>query len=203
MCDRCGGYRLLRWRRWWCDDGFLAHRRRLGRGRHLRERRDGLFHTRRRRRLFRDRRRRQFFNDRRRNRDRCRRRGRFRRLDQPWRGERWNGRLRGFRLLTCPGRFFGPALGGWTLCEHVPTRQRNASFAREPLDELPRDDLLDGARRAFQLDAVRALEQREHFLAARIQQFGDFVNTDGGQIVPLALFLRLSLALDKVVLGRV
>jgi hypothetical protein len=50
---------------------------------------------------------------------------------------------------------------------------------------------------------VRALEQREHFLAARIQQFGDFVNTDGGQIVPLALFLRLSLALDKVVLGRV
>ena len=46
----------------------------------------------------------------------------------------------------------------------------------DTFDERARDDFLNRARRAFQLDAVIALEQREHFLARRVEQLRHFVN---------------------------
>jgi hypothetical protein len=60
----------------------------------------------------------------------------------------------------------------------VATRQRDATLLREPIHELPRDDFFDRARRALDLDAVIALEQRRHFLARRTEQFRDFINPD-------------------------
>jgi hypothetical protein len=53
--------------------------------------------------------------------------------------------------------------------EHVTARQGNATLSRDALDERTRDDLFDRTRRAFQLDAVIALQQRKHFLARRIE----------------------------------
>jgi hypothetical protein len=55
------------------------------------------------------------------------------------------------------------------LGEHVAARQRDATLSRDALDERARDDLFDRTRRALQLDAVIALQQREHFLARRIE----------------------------------
>jgi hypothetical protein len=64
------------------------------------------------------------------------------------------------------------------LGKDVASRQRDAPLLREPIHELPRDDLFDRARRALDLDAVIALEQRRHFLAGRAEQFRDFINPD-------------------------
>ena len=57
-------------------------------------------------------------------------------------------------------------------------RHADAALARQALDELPRDDLFDRARRALHLDAVIALQQRDHFLARRVEQLRDLVNPD-------------------------
>jgi hypothetical protein len=62
------------------------------------------------------------------------------------------------------------------LREHVAARQRNAARPRDTLDERTRDDFLDRARCAFQFDTMVALQQCEHFLARRVEQFRDFVN---------------------------
>jgi hypothetical protein len=43
---------------------------------------------------------------------------------------------------------------------------------------LARNDLLERAGRALQLDAVILLEQLQHFLAGGVQQFSDFVDPD-------------------------
>ena len=50
------------------------------------------------------------------------------------------------------------------------------------LDELPRDDLFDRARRALHLDAVVRLQQRDHFLAGGVEQLRDSVNPNCCQI---------------------
>ena len=70
------------------------------------------------------------------------------------------------------------------LREHVTAGQRDVALPRHPLDERARDDLFDRARRALQLNAVIALEQREHFLAGGLEQFGDLVNPNRCQMVP-------------------
>ena len=69
-------------------------------------------------------------------------------------------------------------LGDRRLGEDVAGRQRDVALLREAIDELPRDDLFDRARRALHLDAVIALEQRRHFLARRAEQLRDLVNPD-------------------------
>src|SRR5262249_42880062 len=55
--------------------------------------------------------------------------------------------------------------------------------SRHALDELTRDDLLERTRRALQLNAVIALQQREHFLARRLQQLRDLIDPNRGQYV--------------------
>jgi hypothetical protein len=77
------------------------------------------------------------------------------------------------------------APGGRCLGENISSRQRDVTLARQPLDELPCDDLFNRARGAFHLDAVIALEQRGHFLAGRAEQLCDFVDPDSSQRVPL------------------
>jgi hypothetical protein len=64
------------------------------------------------------------------------------------------------------------------LGKDVASRQRDAPLLREPIYELPCDDLFDRARRALDFDAVIALEQRRHFLARSAEQFRDFINPD-------------------------
>ena len=109
------------------------------------------------------------------------RRGRPHRLDQSRRRQDRRRRLR--RLgrprpssHQAPPGFLTDAHG--RLREDVALRQLDAALPREPIDELARDDLLERARRALQLDAVILLEQLQHFLAGRVQQFSDFVNPD-------------------------
>jgi hypothetical protein len=60
--------------------------------------------------------------------------------------------------------------------EDVARRHRDVALPRDPLDELPRNDLFDRARRALHIDPVIVLEQRCHFLAGRAEQFRDFVD---------------------------
>src|SRR4029077_7227702 len=72
--------------------------------------------------------------------------------------------LRGRPLLTLGGRGVG---------EHVARRQRDVGLSRDALDELARDDFLDRARGALDLDAVVALEQRGHFLARGAEKLRD------------------------------
>jgi hypothetical protein len=74
------------------------------------------------------------------------------------------------RSLAARRRCFG---------EHVAAGQRNSPLSCQAFNELPPHDFFDGARRALQLDAVIALEQRHHFLAGRAQQLRNFVNPDG------------------------
>ena len=86
-----------------------------------------------------------------------------------------------------------PALGRRRgIGEQVAARQGDIPLPREPFDELARNHLFDRAGRALQLDAVIALQQREHFLARRAQQFRDLVNPDGCQMeIPLKPSLLL------------
>jgi hypothetical protein len=51
-------------------------------------------------------------------------------------------------------------------------------LTREALDELPRDDLFDRARRALHLDPMIAFEQGGDFLTRRVQELGHLVNPD-------------------------
>ena len=95
-------------------------------------------------------------------------------------------RQRGGRRLGRLGRFLRGrsallAFGGRRLGEDVAARQRDVALARETLDELPPDDLLDRARRALYLDAVIALEERRYLLACRAEKFRDLVNPDSCQ----------------------
>jgi hypothetical protein len=62
------------------------------------------------------------------------------------------------------------------LGEHVAARERDAALASHTFDERACNNFLDGARRAFQLDAVVALEQRKYFLARRVEELRNFVN---------------------------
>ena len=116
------------------------------------------------------------------NRRRYRRGGLGRFHQARWR-ERGGCRLWRFRFFRAGRWLLRARLGRRALGEHVATRQRDAAVAREALDELARHDFLDCARGAFQLDAVSALQQREHFLAACVEKLGDSVNTNSGQIV--------------------
>jgi hypothetical protein len=66
--------------------------------------------------------------------------------------------------------------------EHVAGRKRDVALSREPFDEGASHDLLEGARRALQLDPMIALEQCQDFLARRPEQLGDLVNPHRCQI---------------------
>jgi len=85
------------------------------------------------------------------------------RLDEARRRQRWargldwlGGLLRRRRsLFAFCGRRFSENVAAW---------QRDVALAGEPLDELPRDDLLDRARRALGVDA-ETLQERGDFLA--------------------------------------
>ena len=82
------------------------------------------------------------------------------------------------------GRLGAPCrrlLGDRRVGEQRAGRQRDVALARVALDELPRDDLLDRARRALHVDARLLLEQGHRVLARQAQQLGDFVNADSGQ----------------------
>ena len=74
-------------------------------------------------------------------------------LHQARRRQRGAAGLRGSRLLPVGAGFLALGRTG-AFGEHVAARQRDAALARQALDELARDDLLDGARGALQLDAV-------------------------------------------------
>src|SRR5690606_27283175 len=98
--------------------------------------------------------------------------GGFRRLDET-RTKRRAGR---------PGRLGGTAAAAGRVGEQGGAgRQRDLALAGLSFHELPRDDLLDRARRALGFDSGFFLEQADAFLARRAQQFGDLVSTDSGQ----------------------
>lgn len=103
--------------------------------------------------------------------------GRFHRLHEAGRRQHVRDRLRRLECLLT-GRGALPALGGRHLSEDVAGRQLDVALLRQAIDELARDDLLDGARGALYLNAVIALEQRRHFLARRPEQLRDLVNPD-------------------------
>jgi hypothetical protein len=107
---------------------------------------------------------------------RCRRRGRFRRLDEARRRQRWTGRLDRLGCLLPGGRPL-LALGDGRFRKDVAAWQRDVAFAREPLDELPCDNLFDRARGALGVDA-ETLEKRGHFLTGSAEQFSDLVDPD-------------------------
>jgi hypothetical protein len=71
------------------------------------------------------------------------------------------------------------------LSEHVAAGKRDASLPGQTFDERARDHFLDRARGALELDSVIALEQRQHFLARRAEQFRDLVNPNRCQIASL------------------
>src|SRR5206468_8170018 len=72
---------------------------------------------------------------------------------------------------------------------HVAARQRDVALFREALDELARDHFLDRARRAFDLDAVIALEQRRHLLARGAEEFRDLEDPNSCQTITPAACL--------------
>jgi hypothetical protein len=55
------------------------------------------------------------------------------------------------------------------LGEHVAAGKRDAALSGQAFDERARDDFLDRARGALQLDSVIALEQSQDFLARRAE----------------------------------
>jgi hypothetical protein len=91
--------------------------------------------------------------------------------------------------------FFARPLRCGMLREHVAAGQRDAALAGDTLDERSRHHFFDRARRALQFDAVIALQQREHFLARRVEQFRDLVNPNRCQIESFALVLFLDCGL--------
>jgi hypothetical protein len=99
-------------------------------------------------------------------------------LNQAWRRKRRRrglDRLRRCARLLCARTGFFRGFGGG-LRKDVTLRQLNAALSREALDELARDDLFEGARRALELDAVILFQKLQHFRAAGSEQFRDFVN---------------------------
>ena len=111
---------------------------------------------------------------------------RLRRLHEPRRRERRRGRLCRLRLLRVRGGLLRAGLrpaGPRRTCRR-PGSVMPRSRARRSTNWRA-DDLFDRARRALQLDAVRALQQRQHFLAAGVEKLRDLVNTNCGQILLL------------------
>jgi hypothetical protein len=104
-------------------------------------------------------------------------------LHQTRRSKGRGGGLRGLALLRRWRGLLDTALDRRSFGEHVTAGQRNAAIACETLDELSCDDFLDCARRALQFDSVRSLQQRQHFLAARVKKLCDLVDTNSCQIV--------------------
>jgi hypothetical protein len=115
-----------------------------------------------------------------------RRRRRLCRLDEPWRRQR--GRRRPRRLRCLAG--LATANGRWRVGERRARRHTDIPLARKALDKLTRNDFFDRARRALHLDAVVALEQRDDFLARRVEQFCNLVNPNGRHL-PLFFCCRL------------
>jgi hypothetical protein len=110
------------------------------------------------------------------------------RFNEPWRRECRGSRLGGLGFLCTRSRLLGAGLRDRPFGEHVAAREGDAALSRQALDELSRDDLFNRAGRALQLDAVRAFQQRKYFLAARVEELRDLVNTNGCQIVLLQFF---------------
>src|SRR5947207_9400714 len=105
------------------------------------------------------------------------------RLDEAWRPQHRRSRLWRLGLLGRDRGFLGATLGRrGRLRKHVAARQRDVALPCDALDKRSRDDLFDRARCALQLDAVIALEQREHFLAGGTEKLGDLVNPDCCQL---------------------
>jgi hypothetical protein len=96
-----------------------------------------------------------------------------------WR-QRRRHRLRWFGLS---GRLPPLDHSGWRIRERGVRRHSDISLTGHAVDELPRHDFFDGAGRALHLDAVIALEQSDHFLARRVEQFRDFVDPNSGHSV--------------------
>jgi hypothetical protein len=119
---------------------------------------------------------------------RGRRDSRLRGLHEARRRERRGCRLCRLGLFRGQSWLLGAGLCRGPFGEHVAAGQCDVALASEALDELPRDDLFDSARCALQLDAVRALQQRQHFLAARVEELRDLIDTNSGQIVLLQFF---------------
>jgi len=127
---------------------------------------------------------------------------RFDRLDETRRTENRSGRLGRLGLFR-RGRLLRGGFGrnDAVLGEHVAARKRDASLSCETFDERARDNFLDCARGALQLNSVIALEQRQHFLARRAEQFRDLVNPNRCQIASLVrtgLGPRSTMLLDLV-----
>ncbi len=114
--------------------------------------------------------------------DRRRRRAGSDGADEPRRPDGRGDRLRR-RLGRARRGLLGAAGLGGRRCgleEHLRRRrQGDAALAGMPLDELASHDLFDRARRALHVDAVITLQERDHFLARRVEQLRDFVNPDG------------------------
>src|SRR5262249_13471917 len=105
-----------------------------------------------------------------------RRSDRFDGFDQTGRWQYWRSGFRRFRSLL--RRCALLALRKRRLRKDVTARERNVPNAREPLDELTRDDLFGRARGAFDLDAVIALQQGGDFLTGGVQKLRDLINPD-------------------------
>jgi hypothetical protein len=86
------------------------------------------------------------------------------RLDEARRTQNGRRRFWRLRLFDC-GRLLPALRRRRHVGEHVAARKRDVTLPGNTFDERTCDHFLDGARRALQLDAVIALEQREDFLA--------------------------------------
>src|SRR6478672_13502025 len=107
-------------------------------------------------------------------------RRRLRALHEPRRRERRRNRL---RWLGLAARL--PALDHCSGCirERRVRGYDDVALTGQAVDELPRHDFFDSARRALHLDAVITLVERDHLLARRVEQFRDFVNPNSGHSV--------------------
>jgi hypothetical protein len=104
----------------------------------------------------------------------------LRAFHEPRRRERWRN---GLRWLGLAARL--PALDdcGRRIRERRVRGHDDISLTGQAVDELPRHDFFDSARRALHLDAVITLEERDHLLARRVEQFRDFINPNSGHSV--------------------
>ena len=123
---------------------------------------------------------------------------RLRGLDEARRRQHRRGRLgRLGRLLRRRAGFLPLTTG--VSAKMSPLGSVMLRCLREALDELPRHDLFDRARRALHLDAVIALEQRGHFLARGAEQLRDLVNPNSCQRLPLScMYVRALGALARI-----
>ena len=120
-------------------------------------------------------------------------------LDQSRRRQRRRGGPGGLRRFRRLASFLcGRRIGKRSVRRHI-----DVALSREALDELPRDDFFDRARRALDLDPVIALEQRDHFLARGIEQLRYPVNPDCRHSAPFLLIaFRLGFLFTRAGHGR-